>query len=93
MTRSTLLASATTPRPDRPAEAALIVTEAEAAHMLRLSARTLQRLRLDGGGPPYVMLTASGGRIGYAVAALQAWVTSRTVTSTAAASVAKAGAK
>lgn len=54
----------------------LIVTEAEAAHMLRISPRTLQRMRALGGGPPIVRL--SERRIGYSVAALNAWMADRT---------------
>lgn len=53
-----------------------IVTEAEAAHMLRLSLRTLQRMRAGGvEGPPFVRLTER--RIGYRVADLNAWAESR----------------
>ena len=37
--------------------APLVLTEDEAARMLRLSARTMQRLRLDGDGPRFVKLT------------------------------------
>lgn len=62
--------AADVPAPHKP----LIVTEAEAAQMVRLSARTLQRLRLAGEGPRYINLTPSGSRIGYAVADLQAWI-------------------
>jgi predicted DNA-binding transcriptional regulator AlpA len=65
----------------------LIVTEAEAATMLRLSARTLQRLRLDGNGPRWIRLT--GRRLGYAIADLQEWVRSRSIASTSAATVAR----
>jgi hypothetical protein len=68
-----------------------ILTEAEAAQRLRLSARTLQRLRLDGGGPSFVQLTPSGSRIGYTIAALDAWTAARTVGSTSAATVAAVG--
>ena len=67
---------------------ALIATEAEAARLLRLSARTLQRLRLDGGGPPFIPLTPSGARIGYRIADLDTWLRARAVSSTAAATVA-----
>jgi hypothetical protein len=58
----------------------LIVTEAEAARVLRLSPRTLQRMRLEGGGPGFVKLTER--RIGYPVASLESWVAERTVRST-----------
>ncbi len=66
----------------------LIVTEAEAAKLLRLSSRTLQRLRLDGNGPPFVRLTPSGSRIGYALEDLHAFIRRRSVASTSAATVA-----
>ena len=64
---------------------ALVLTEDEAARMLRLSARTMQRLRLDGEGPRFVKLT--GRRIGYAIGDLQAWIRARSVTSTSDATV------
>lgn len=76
------------PDPITPVNLALIVTEAEAAKLLRLSTRTLQRLRLDGDGPEFVRLTPTGSRLGYTLAALQAWVRQRSVTSTSAATVA-----
>lgn len=60
----------------------LVVTEAEAGKMLGLSLRTMQRLRLDGGGPSFVRLTDR--RIGYSVEALQQWMRSREVVSTSA---------
>lgn len=97
MTRHKHLAAV--PVPDAPAPSAaaphgaasfnahLVVTESEAAQMLRLSPRSLQRLRLVGDGPAYVNLTP--GRIGYPLANLQAWLAARTVTSTAAATVAR----
>lgn len=56
---------------------ALVLTEDEAAHVLRLSARTMQRLRLDGEGPRFVKLT--GRRVGYAIGDLQACVRARSV--------------
>ena len=62
--------------------APLILTEADAAAMLRLSPRTLQRMRLEGGGPRFVRLTDGGARIGYRVADLDKWLTARTVAST-----------
>ncbi len=90
--RTIALAAASPPlhSPVSPAPAvaggALVVTESEAAQMLRLSPRTMQRMRLMGGGPAYVNLTPN--RIGYPLAALQAWVAARTVGSTSAAAVA-----
>ncbi len=61
----------------------LVVTEAEAGKMLGLSLRTMQRLRLDGGGPAFVKLTDR--RIGYSVETLQQWLRTREVASTSAA--------
>jgi hypothetical protein len=80
-------ATATGPDPTTPVNMALVITEAEAARMLRLSARTLQRLRLDGNGPEYLRLTPTGSRLGYTPAALQAWLRQRSVTSTSEATV------
>jgi predicted DNA-binding transcriptional regulator AlpA len=53
----------------------LIVSEAEAASMLCLSKRTLQRLRADGSGPAAVQLTER--RLGYRLEDLEAWTQSR----------------
>lgn len=64
-----------------------VVSEADAAKAVGLSLRTIQRLRQDGGGPPYVQLTER--RIGYTDDALSSWLHSRTVASTSAATVAK----
>lgn len=63
----------------------LVVTEAEAAKMVRLSVRSLQRLRVSGDGPRYVQLTAR--RIGYTPAALREWIASRGAASTSAVTV------
>lgn len=76
---------------ERPAPAAiapLVVTEAEAAQLLRLSPRSLQRLRLDGGGPPFCRL--SERRIGYAVSELNRWLAARSAASTSDATTQKA---
>ena len=59
-----------------------ILLEDEAAKVLRLAVRTLQRLRVDGGGPAYVQL--SERRIGYTMAALEEWLSERARTSTSA---------
>lgn len=61
----------------------LVLMEAEAARQVSLSVRSLQRLRVDGGGPPYIQLGLR--RIGYRMADLEAWLTGRRVTSTSAA--------
>jgi predicted DNA-binding transcriptional regulator AlpA len=79
-------APAAAPDPATPIDSRWIFTEAEAAKLLRLSRRTLQRLRIDGGGPIYVKLTAS--RIGYAFGDLEAWVHQRRAANTSAATVA-----
>lgn len=59
-----------------PDQAAL--TTAEAALFLRLSPKTMERMRLDGSGPPYVQAGAGGARGGnqkcaYLKADLLAW--------------------
>ena len=58
-----------------------VLKETVAADRIGLSARTLQRLRQDGGGPPFVKLTER--RVGYSEQALQEWLAARTVASTA----------
>lgn len=63
----------------------LVIPEKQAASMVDLSARHLQRLRVEGGGPPFIQLGAR--RIGYRVEDLQAWIASRRVASTSAAAV------
>ncbi|KAB2678497.1 helix-turn-helix transcriptional regulator [Brucella pseudintermedia] len=47
------------------------VRTVEAAHLLGLSPRTLEKHRCDGTGPIYRKL---GGRVVYTVADLQAWI-------------------
>lgn len=59
----------------------VILNERQAEQVTGLSARTLQRLRAEGGGPPYIRLTTS--RIGYSRRALADWTASRTFKSTA----------
>jgi hypothetical protein len=69
----------------------LVVSEEKAAGIVNLSLRTLQGFRLSGeGGPPYVQLSTR--RVGYKVADLRAWLESRTVASTSAATVSRRGA-
>jgi len=48
-----------------------LLTETEAAGLLRLSPRTLQGFRVRGGGPPFVKL---GQRVLYRVADLDSYV-------------------
>jgi excisionase family DNA binding protein len=56
-----------------------LLTQSEAAKMLRLSERTLERLRLQGGGPRYVKANRS---VRYREADLEAWIEKRVVSST-----------
>ncbi len=63
----------------------IVVSETEAAQLVGLSIRTLQRLRVAGGGPTIVQL--SDRRIGYSPADLEAWVGSRRLASTSAGTV------
>jgi predicted DNA-binding transcriptional regulator AlpA len=56
-----------------------LLTQRDAARLLRLSERTLERLRLLGNGPRYVKTTR---RVLYREADLEAWVASRLTTST-----------
>ncbi len=65
-----------------------VLKEAAAAQLVGLSARTMQRLRQDGGGPSFVKLTER--RVVYTESALLAWLQARTVTSTSAVTVARA---
>ena len=51
----------------------------EAAKLLRLSPRTLERQRLDGTGPKFVKL---GRRVLYRASDLEAWLQNRTFQST-----------
>jgi excisionase family DNA binding protein len=56
-----------------------LLTQAEAAELLCLGERTLERLRLVGGGPKFVRL---GRSIRYRLADVEAWVAARVVGST-----------
>jgi excisionase family DNA binding protein len=56
-----------------------LLTQSEAARVLRLSERTLERLRLQGGGPRYVKANRS---VRYREADLEAWIEKRVVNST-----------
>lgn len=68
----------------------LVVTENEAARMLRLSSRAMQRLRAEGAGPPVVQLT--NRRIGYRVRDLDIWTQNRVAPAAPAAGEERAGA-
>ena len=56
------------------------LTQSETAQVLRLSERTLERLRVAGQGPKFVK---AGRRVLYRDADLEAWTASRTFGSTA----------
>jgi excisionase family DNA binding protein len=56
-----------------------LLTQSEAADLLRLSERTLERLRLTGGGPKFARM---GRRVRYRLSDLEAWIASRVVGST-----------
>jgi excisionase family DNA binding protein len=56
-----------------------LLTQREAAGVLRLSERTLERLRVAGGGPVYVK---AGRLVRYREADLENWIASRVVAST-----------
>jgi excisionase family DNA binding protein len=56
------------------------LTSEQTAKLLGLSEPTLQRMRTDGSGPPFVKL---GRRVLYSPARLMEWLAQRTVTSTA----------
>ncbi len=55
------------------------LTQSEAAEVLRLSPRTLERMRLDGTGPRFRKF---GRRVAYAVEDIHAWADARTFSST-----------
>jgi excisionase family DNA binding protein len=56
-----------------------LLDQREAARRLRLSERTLERLRLTGGGPQYIKC---GRSVRYREADLEAWCAARVVGST-----------
>jgi len=56
-----------------------LLTQREAARVLRLSERTLERLRVTGGGPVFVK---AGRLVRYREADLETWIASRVVGST-----------
>ena len=56
-----------------------LLTQGEAARLLRLSERTLERLRLQGGGPLYVK---AGRAVRYRETDLEAWIAARVVSNT-----------
>jgi excisionase family DNA binding protein len=56
-----------------------LLTQKEAATLLRLSERTLERLRVSGTGPQYLK---AGRLVRYREADLEAWISARVVGST-----------
>jgi excisionase family DNA binding protein len=58
-----------------------LLDQREAAKLLRLSERTLERLRVQGGGPLYVK---AGRAVRYRECDLDAWIAARIVSSTSA---------
>ena len=84
MTSRTTTEHASTPD----ASPALVIMEAKAAELLSLSMRTLQRLRMDGDGPPHIQLGPR--RIGYRKSDLETWLAGRVVASTSEATTRRA---
>ena len=56
-----------------------LLTQDEAAELLKLSVRTLERLRVSGRGPKFMRL---GHSIRYRIDHVEAWLASRVVGST-----------
>jgi len=69
----------------------LALSESKAAEVLDLSERTLQRLRLEGGGPAFRI--AGAKRVIYPVAELEKWLNSRIVRNTGEAAALRKSAK
>jgi predicted DNA-binding transcriptional regulator AlpA len=57
------------------AETARYLDEAAAARFLNISARTLQRWRVDGGGPPFIR--AGARRVLYDAVEIERWAAGR----------------
>jgi len=83
MMRRPYLATTTHAPPDGrgvPVAPDIILNEGRAAEVTGLSRRSLQRMRVEGGGPPYARLAP--GRVGYPSSALRDWIAARTFAST-----------
>lgn len=66
-----------------PPEAKKYLNSEEAARILRLSARTLERMRVEGSGPRYVKAgRGTRARVLYRPADLDAWLDGQTFQST-----------
>ena len=63
----------------------MYLTQSEAAELLRLSTRTLERMRIEGNGPRFVK--AGGRRVIYRESDLEEWALSRTFQSTSEVSI------
>ena len=70
-----------------PTDPDALLYPAEAAHLMALSERTLEGMRVRGGGPPFCRLTRS---VRYRRGDIVAWITARRVSSTSATGVADA---
>lgn len=64
-----------------PTDPDALLYPAEAAHLMALSERTLEGLRVRGGGPPFCRLTRS---VRYRRGDIVAWISARRVSSTSA---------
>jgi excisionase family DNA binding protein len=58
-----------------------LLDQREAARLLNLSIRTMERMRLQGGGPLYVKC---GRSVRYRTSDIEAWIAERIVSSTSA---------
>lgn len=68
---------------DTPAKPVAYLTTAEAADVVRLSPRTLERLRVQGTGPRYIKAgPGKRAKVLYRVADLQEWLEATTYHST-----------
>jgi hypothetical protein len=56
-----------------------LLNQSEAARLLRLSTRTMERMRLQGNGPPFVKANRS---VRYRLSDLEAYIAARVVSST-----------
>lgn len=73
----------TSSRPQPAAEPRKYLNSEEAARILRLSARTLERMRVEGSGPRYLKAgRGTKARVLYRPADLDAWLEGRTFQST-----------
>jgi len=59
----------------------ILITPTELSQRLHISTRSLERMRADGSGPPFVRVSSGTrrGRIGYTESDVRAWLTARTV--------------